>query len=83
MKVDRRFFDRTKETVKVSTSRENRGHRGADGTFRQRKTGLPRSELIKKTRCRKRNEKGHGARERPKRNGQSLSASATAGGITN
>ncbi|CAK0863674.1 unnamed protein product, partial [Prorocentrum cordatum] len=25
MKVDRRFFDRTKETVKVSTSRENRG----------------------------------------------------------
>ncbi|CAK0855864.1 unnamed protein product [Prorocentrum cordatum] len=82
LKVDRKFFDRSKENDIKSgdKSKFNRGHRSAKGEHRPRRNRLPLAELIKRTKCRSCGKKGHWSRECPDRNGQSHSASATGGG---
>eukprot|EP00959_Pyramimonas_sp_CCMP1952_P337598 7069525-Pyramimonas_sp.AAC.1 len=77
MKVDRKFFDRSKDKPEPA-HRQPRGHRAANGQVRPRKSRLPLSELIKRTRCRNCNQKGHWSRECPARNGHGATAAAAA-----
>ncbi|CAK0851532.1 unnamed protein product [Prorocentrum cordatum] len=71
LKVDRKFYGRSASAgARGADGREKPGRpgrRAAGGTFRPRKGRLQLQELIKRTRCRLRRQKGHWSRERPKR----------------